>query len=133
MEGKDLTYHVSSLLKYGVNYVGVINAQGRMIEHASKTLYLSPEKLEILCMGIRLQHSMHADFDEDLGTVSHIVTERGRSKFISVPVSPYVIFAIASKGADHRPFVQKINSRQFYNVLKNQSDQYNLVAIGIQT
>ncbi|MDE2589574.1 MAG: hypothetical protein KGL95_07910, partial [Patescibacteria group bacterium] len=97
MEEKDLEHHISSLLKYDLEYVGVINSQGRMIEHASKDLKISPEKLEMLCMGIRLQHSMQSDFDEDLGAVSYVVTERRNLKFVSMPISRDVLFAIAQK------------------------------------
>lgn len=131
MEEKDLAYYIDSLLKYGVDYVGVINAQGRMVEHTSKALYLNPEKLEILCMGIRLQYSMNADFDDDLGTVNHTVTERGKLKFISVPIIPYVLFAIAKKEVNHMPLVRKITSKQFFPLLKNKLDGYNLVTVGI--
>ncbi|HKU33161.1 MAG TPA: hypothetical protein VJR22_04885 [Candidatus Nitrosotalea sp.] len=132
MEEKDLEHHISSLLKYDLKYVGVINSQGRMIEHASKDLIISPEKLEMLCMGIRLQHSMQSDFDDDLGAVSYVVTERRNLKFVSMPVSRDVLFAIAQKGTDHSKLVRKVYSKQFFDVLKNHLDKYNMVAVGMR-
>lgn len=133
MEEKDIGYYISSLLKYGLEYVGVINSQGRIIEHASNNLEMSPEKLEMLCMGMRLQHSMQSDFDEDLGAVNYIVTERRNLKFLSLPISRNVLFAIAQKGTDHSRLIRKIYSKQFFDVLKNQLDKYNMVAVGMET
>jgi hypothetical protein len=128
VEEKDLADHLNSLLKYNLEYVGIINAQGRILEQVSKNLTLSREKMEILCMGIRLQHSMHADFDEELGSVNHITTERSKLKFISIPIFSNVIIAITKKGTDHAPLIQKINSKQFLDAMKNQLDKYNVVA-----
>ena len=133
MEEKDLEYYINSLLKYDLEYVGVISSQGRIIEHASNDLKLSPEKLEMLCMGMRLQHSMQSDFDEDLGAVNYIVTERRNLKFLSLPISRNVLFAIAKKGTDHSKLIHKIYSKQFFDVLKNKLDKYNLIAVGMET
>ncbi len=133
MEEKDIGYYINSLLKYDLEYVGVINSQGRIIEHASTDLKMSPEKLEMLCMGMRLQHSMQSDFDEDLGEVNYIVTERRNLKFLSLPISRNVLFAIAKKGTDHSKLIRKIYSKQFFDVLKNQLDKYNMIAVGMET
>ncbi len=130
MKEKNLEYCLNSLLAYGLDYVGVINAQGRIVEHASKLLHLTPQKLEMLCMGIRLQHSMQSDFDEDLGGVNYIVTQRGNLKFVSMPVSSNVMLAIAKKDVDHSPLIQRMHSKQFADELKNHLDMYNIVAIG---
>ena len=131
MEEKDLGYYLASLLKYDLEYVNVISPQGRILEHASRNLNLSPQKLEMLCMGVRLQHSMQSDFDDDLGTVNYIVTERANLKFISVPMLSNVILAILKKGKDHKPLIDKILSKQFFNELKTRLDEYNTVAVGI--
>ena len=133
MKEKDLEDYLESLLEYDLEYVGVINVQGRIVEHASKRLHLGPEKLEMLCMGIRLQHSMQSDFDEELGTVNYIVTQRGNLKFISVPIFSNVMLAIAKKDMDHSPLIQRLYSKQFRDVLKNQLDKYNIVTIGART
>ncbi|MDE1827007.1 MAG: hypothetical protein KGH99_02285 [Thaumarchaeota archaeon] len=132
MEEKDLADHLNSLLKYNLEYIGIINAQGRILEQAPKNLDLSKEKMEILCMGTRLQHSMHADFDEELGTVNYIATERSKLKFISIPIFSNVIIAIAKKGMDCTPLIQKINSKQFRDMMKNKLGKYNIVAAGIR-
>ncbi|MDE1829823.1 MAG: hypothetical protein KGI25_05830 [Thaumarchaeota archaeon] len=131
MEEKDLGYYLESLLKYDLEYVSVINPQGRILDHTSRHLDLSQGKLEMLCMGIRLQHSMQSDFDEDLGAVNYIVTERDNLKFISVPILSNVILAIAKKGKDHKPLIEKLLSKEFFSDLKTQLDQYNTVTIGI--
>lgn len=132
MEERDLADHLDSLLKYNLEYIGIINAQGRILEQAPKNLTLSREKMEMLCMGIRLQHSMHADFDEELGSVNYITTERSKLKFISIPIFSNIIIAIVKKSADHTPLIQKINSKQFQTILKNQLDKYNIVTPGIR-
>ncbi|MGB9002792.1 MAG: DUF6659 family protein [Nitrosotalea sp.] len=132
VEEKDLADHLDSLLKYNLEYVGIINAQGRMLEQATKNLALSREKMEMLCMGIRLQHSMHADFDEELGSVNYITTERSKLKFISIPIFSNIMIIIVKKDVDHVPLIQKINSKQFLAILKNQLDKYNTVTPGIR-
>ena len=132
MEENDLEHHISSLLKYDLEYVGVINSQGRMIEHTSKALKINPEKLEMLCMGMRLQHSMQSDFDDDLGAVNYVVTERRNLKFVSMPISRDVLFAIAQKGTDHSKLVRKVYSKQFFDTLKSHLDKYNMVAVGMR-
>ncbi|MDE1765156.1 MAG: hypothetical protein KGI27_02660 [Thaumarchaeota archaeon] len=132
MGEKDLGHHIHSLLKYDLEYVGVINAQGRLVEHASKNLRISPEKLEMLCMGIRLQHSMQSDFDEELGTVNYIVTERSTLKFISLPISGNALLVITKKGADHGPLIKKICSKQFSDTLKSHLECHNVVQVGVR-
>ena len=132
MGEKDLEHQINSLLKYDLEYVGVINAQGRLVEHASKNLHISPEKLEMLCMGIRLQHSMQSDFDEDLGTVNYIVTERSALKFISLPISRNVLLAITKKGTDHGPLIKKICSKQFSDALKSHLEHHSVVQVGVR-
>ncbi|MGI0087617.1 MAG: hypothetical protein ACREBI_06615 [Nitrosotalea sp.] len=132
MEERDLEDHLNSLLKYNLEFIGIINAQGRILEQASKNFALSREKMEMLCMGVRLQHSMHADFDEELGPVNYIAIERSKLKFISVPIFSHVIIAITKKSADPAPLIQKINSKQFIGIMKNQLEKYNVITAGIR-
>ncbi len=129
---KDLEYHFGLLLKHGLECVYVINAQGRIIEHASKNNPIAHEKLEMLCMSVRLQHSIQSDFDEDLGNVNYIMTERSNLKFVSVPISKSVLLAIGKKNLDHQSIIQKIYSKQFFDKVKNYLDKYNTVTVGIE-
>lgn len=131
MKEKNPESYLESLLMYDLEYVSIINAQGRIMDFASKDLHLSREKLEMLCMGIRLQHSMQSDFDDDLGAVNYIVTERDNLKFVSIPILSNIIFAIARKENDHKLLVDRLQTREFLNDLKTHLCQSNTLALGI--
>ena len=80
-----------SLLENGVDFIGLINKQGKMENALFKNdITLTKEKKEMFLMGLRLQFSMQSDYDSDFGPVSYTLTERGNSKFVSIsPISIY--------------------------------------------
>lgn len=76
----------ASIIKPNVELVGIINSKGRMINSIGHGIIDIPEnKKEMFFMKIALRNSMQQDFDEDLGTVNYCMTQRGSTKYVSIP------------------------------------------------
>ena len=104
-------FYDKSILEQGVEFIGLINKQGRV----ESTLYkneinLTKEKKEMFFMGLRLQSSMQSDYDSEFGPVSYTITERDNSKFVSIVAFPYIILAILEKAKDHIAVINKIKT-----------------------
>ena len=107
-----------SILEHGIEFIGLINRQGRM-EGAifNNDINLTGVRKEMYMMELRLQSSMQSDFDTEFGRVSYNVTERGKSKFVSILNFPYIVLAIMKKSKDHIAVIGKIKTalRNFQN------------------
>jgi len=89
-----------SMIPSGVEFIGIINEKGRLIETIGKDLLCDmPRDIkEMFCMKIALRSSMQKDFDEYLGPVNYCMTKRGNAKFISIPaVNGNTILGITKK------------------------------------
>ena len=108
-----------SILEQGIEYIGLINKQGRL-ESAlfNNDINMTRERKEMYMMGLRLQSSMQSDYDSDFGPVSYTITEREKSKFVSIINFPYIILTIMKKSKDHLVVINKIKKtiRNFHNV-----------------
>ncbi len=115
-----------SILEPGIEFIGLINKQGRM-ESAifNDDINLTKERKEMYMMELRLQSSMQSDFDPEFGPVNYNVTEREKSKFVSILNFPYIVLAIMKKSKDHIAVIDKIKTaiRNFGNVDKKLSVQ----------
>ena len=107
-----------SILGHGIEFIGLINKQGRM-EGAifNNDINLTGERKEMYMMELRLQSSMQSDFDSEFGPVSYTITEREKSKFVSILNFPYIVLAIMKKSKDHIAVIGKIETaiRNFQN------------------
>ena len=118
------------VLEQGIEFIGLINKQGKL-ESAlfNNDINMTREKKEMYMMGIRLQSSMQSDYDSEFGPVSYTITEREKSKFVSIINFPYIILAIMKKSKDHIAVIAKIKTaiRNSHNVNKElplrESDQ----------
>lgn len=105
----DLKFFKSHLLGHGVEFVGIINKQGRVIDHVCKNeINLSKEQMEMFFMMTSLNVSMQGDFDDSLGPVQYTVTERENSKIVSIPIPSGSIMLVMSKKAKTPLLVKKI-------------------------
>ncbi len=119
----DLFYD-KSILEDGVEFIGLINKQGKMENILFKNeINLTKERKEMFSMELRLQSSMQSDFDSEFGSVSYTVTERKKLKFVSILTFPYIVLAIMKKNIDHIPVINKIKKKiqNFENVNKESS------------
>ena len=119
----DLFYD-KSILEDGVEFIGLINKQGKMENILFKNeINLTKERKEMFSMELRLQSSMQSDFDSEFGTVSYTIIEREKSKFVSILALPYIVLAIMKKNIDHIAVINKIKTKiqNFENVNKELS------------
>lgn len=97
------------LLEQGIQYLGIINKQGRLQTNISiHDVNITEKKKEILFMQQKLQNTMDSEFDENFGYVKYTITEREHSKILSIPIFPYLAFAIIDKSSDIRVLVPLI-------------------------
>ena len=110
-ENEFLVSQKASIRNPDVKLVGIINRKGRMVGSiGSGTIDLPENKKEMFFMKIALRNSMQQDFDEDLGTVNYCITQRGGTKYISVPVpNGNTILAVTKKDSNHEGLVEGIN------------------------
>ena len=102
-------FHDKSILEEGVEFIGLINNQGRIESSLCRNeINLTEEKKEMFSMGLRLQSSMQRDYDDEFGPVSHTITERENSIFVSIPIIAYTVLAKMKKTIDITVAINKI-------------------------
>ncbi len=116
-ENQDHIYQKASIINPNVELVGIINSKGRMVDSIGHgTIDMSKSKKEMFLMKIALRNSMQQDFDEDLGTVNYCMTQRGSTKYISVPAANgNTILAVTKQEANHEELVAGINQIIHYS------------------
>ena len=116
-ENKELVFQKASIINPDIEFVGIINNRGKMIESIGNgTINMPKGKKEMFFMKIALRNSMQKDFDEDLGAVNYCLTQRGSAKYISIPVcNDNTIFAITKKEANHEKVIESINQILSYS------------------
>jgi hypothetical protein len=105
----DLKSFESNLLGHGVEFAGLINKQGRVIDYMSKTeINLSKEQKEMFFMMTSLNLSMQRDYDDNLGYVQYTVTERESSRIVSIPAPFGSIMLVVNKKVRPSLLIKKI-------------------------
>jgi hypothetical protein len=104
-------FYDKSVLEDGVEFIGLINKHGRMENVIFKNEpSMTEERIEMFSMQLRLQSSMHSDFDSEYGPVGYTVTEREKLKFVSILIFPYIVLIIMKKNIDHIHMIRKIKT-----------------------
>ncbi len=99
----------SNLLGHGVEFAGFINKQGRIVDYACKNeINLSQEQKDMFFMATTLSLRMQGDYDNNLGAVQYIVTERENSRIVSIPISDGAIVLVVNKDTGLPVLVKKI-------------------------
>ena len=105
----DLQSIESHLLGHGVEFAGLINRQGRIVDYACKNeINLSQEQKDMFFMATTLSLRMQGDYDDNFGSVKYIVTERENSKIVSIPIPAGAIILVVNKEAGLSLLVKKI-------------------------
>ena len=120
MNIEELVSQKASIINPDVKLVGIINSRGRMtVSIGTGTIDMSEDQKRMFFMNSALRNSMQHDFDEDLGSVDYCMTQRGNTKYISVPTrNGSTILAVTKQDADHEELVVGItqiirHSQQF--------------------
>ena len=131
-ENKEFVSQKASIINPDVKLVGIINRRGRMtVSIGTGTIDMPEDKKQMFFMKIALRNSMQHDFDEDLGSVDYCMTQRGNTKYISVPTrNGNTILAVTKQDANHEELVVGINqiirySQQFLgeNISKGEGEK----------
>ena len=110
-ENQNFISQKASIINPNIKLIGIINSRGRMVDSIGHdTIEMPNDKKEMFFMKIALRNCMQQDFDEYLGAVNYCMTERGGTKYISVPIpNGNTIFAITKKEVNHEDLVEGIN------------------------
>lgn len=95
-----------------IRFCGVINSMGKLIAGSFRDGILPLDtdiQREMLYMQSRLELSMKAEFDENLGDVNHVITQRENVVIITIPLKnqQYHILISAERIADIKKIVDK--------------------------
>lgn len=101
---------IASIIKPGVELIGIINKKGRMVNWVGKGgIEMSSALKEMFFMKISLRASMQKDFDEMLGPVKYCITYRGGRKFISIPTfNDNIVLVVTKANMAHEKLVDNI-------------------------
>jgi len=118
---KKKVFQKATIIKPGLEMIGIINKQGRMTKSIGfDSLSMPKSKKEMFLMKIALRASMQRDFDEELGKVNYCMTQRGDRKFISISTfGDNTVLAVTKNDCDYEELVDNIT-----RTLKN-SDQFD--------
>jgi hypothetical protein len=96
IEARHLDEH---MLGDGIDFVGLVTKNGRLVDCNKNSLNLSKEQKEMFFMSCSLQQRMNQDYDEDFGQVKYSVTERENHRIITIPQeSDTLIFVVDNEG-----------------------------------
>ncbi|MFZ0184438.1 MAG: hypothetical protein WBV92_05595 [Nitrosotalea sp.] len=96
IEARHLDEH---MLGEGIDFIGLITKNGRLVDCNKNSLNLSKEQKEMFFMSCSLQQRMNQDYDEDFGQVKYSVTERENHRIITIPQeSNTLIFVVDNEG-----------------------------------
>lgn len=97
-----------------VGFVGVINCMGNLTTVLKDKNWIeTDEKRQMFYMQTGLQICMSRDFDESLGEITHVVTNRKNSLMIAIPMKGNVLIVSAKPDADVERITKKVMLSEF--------------------
>ena len=94
-----------------MRFVGVINQLGHLVAggFSNDVLpYLSSDRELMMYMGLVLELNMRKDFDDALGQVNYLHSQRGKVSMISIPIGKHVVLLATEIDADIPKTVSKV-------------------------
>lgn len=111
-----------SILENGVEYLAIINKKGRIEDTVYKNdINLNDERKQVFFLSLLLHNSMQRDFDEEFGAVNYNITDRGDSKFVSIPIPDGMFFAKLNGSVDPDVFI-----REVFTILKFSGKSFSI-------
>jgi hypothetical protein len=105
------------LRKDGIKYVGIINNMGNLISggfsKGGKLLQTDGE-MEKSYIQTALEISMRRDFDDSLGKISHIITNRDNVMTIAIPRIEYTVLIFAEPTSIAKEIIAEVNELKFF-------------------
>ncbi|MGY5143144.1 MAG: DUF6659 family protein [Candidatus Nitrosopumilus sp. bin_32a] len=100
-----------------IRFVGIINNMGNLIAGGiSKNVdYLeTDDERRKLYMQIALETSMRRDFDDTLGKINYVTTNRDNILMIIVPMNGYIVLISAKPTSIAEQIISKVHSLGFF-------------------
>lgn len=92
-----------------VGFVGIINPMGKLTAVLKEKDWIETDEIrQMFYMQTGLQICMSRDFDESLGEITHVVTNRKNSLMIAIPLKGNVLIVSAKPNSDVEKITQKI-------------------------
>jgi len=113
----DVFAKIRSFLENKIQYLSLINTQGKIEIIFGNEIVSDPQRKEMLGMSIRLQNSLQKDFDNEFGLIDHIIIEREHLRFFLLPYSAYVILAVTGKHVKSMNIINKIKKIKWSDIL----------------
>ena len=113
----DVFAKIRSFLENKIQYLSLINNQGKIEIIFGNEIVSDPQRKEMLGMSIRLQNSLQKDFDNEFGLIDYIIIERENLRFFLLPYSAYVILAVTGKHVKSMHVINKIKKIKWSNIL----------------
>lgn len=105
----DLQSIENDVLGRGVEFAGIINRKGRVIDYLYENkISLSQEQRDMFFMETSLSLRMQDDYDDNFGPVRYIVTERENFTIVSIPIPNGLMILFVNKGTSLPLLVKKI-------------------------
>jgi hypothetical protein len=113
----DIFAKIRSLLGNEIQYLAMINKQGKIENIFGNEIVSNPQRKEMLGMSVILQNSLQQDFDGEFGSINYMIIERGNLRFFLLPYSSYVILAITNKHVKPMNIINKIKRVNWNGIL----------------
>ena len=100
-----------------IRFVGVINNMGKLIAGGFNKGIVSMETEEqrrMLYMQMALEIAMRKDFDDTLGKINYIATNRRNVVMISIPMNNHVVLISAEPTATAEQIIKKAYAHEFF-------------------
>ena len=109
------------ILERGIEFVGVIGKNGRLVDCKKDQINLSDEQNDLFCMTCQLSQMMNQDFDDDFGKVQYTITERENYRIVAVPQYPNTLIFVMDKHGKFFTRVKKLmkSINHFKNLKSN--------------
>ena len=94
-----------------MRFVGVINQLGHLVAGGFSndvSPYLSSDRELMMYMGLVLELNMRKDFDDALGQVNYLHSQRGKVSTISIPMGKHIVLLATEIDADIPKTVSKV-------------------------
>ena len=116
----EVAYLDEYLLLHGVEFVGLVARNGRLVDYRAKNgLKFPEEQKEMFFMSVSLYQTMQQDYDDSFGTVRYTITERENYRIVSIPNEQDTI-VILMKGS-FASTIKKV--LEAINHMKNQNSE----------
>ncbi len=102
------SYLDDHMLGDGVEFVGIISRNGRLVDSKGDGFKLSDEQKEMFFMSYCLEQKMHHDYDDNFGNVRYTITERENHRIITVPQESETVIFIMDKKSEFSARVKKL-------------------------